>query len=171
MKICPHCGTSCRNDQKYCENCGAPLPAAGASRAYAGGSAGDRSAPFSDSRDIPPQDRVIYTDIIPHSIPVSIILCIVTCGIYGLYWMYRLNNEINEMAEDIQAPEGLLVIIFTVISCGIYGLYWFYQMGRKCDYISGVDSSSSVLYLVFALFGLGIIPMALMQDTINKALQ
>ena len=128
------------------------------------------AAPGTAPGTAPGGDRVVYTDIVPRSIPMAIILSFVTCGFYSLYWFYKLNNEVNELAEDTQAPDGLLALVFTIITCGIYGLYWLYQMGKKCDYISGKESSSSILFLVLGIFGLSIVSYALIQDTINRAL-
>ena len=98
-------------------------------------------------------------------------LSFVTCGIYMLYWIYRLNDEINELAQDEMAPGGGLVIILTVLTCGIYGLYWYYRMGEKCDYIAQTHTSNNILYLVLGIFGLGIVSIALMQDTVNRVLE
>ena len=164
MRFCPSCHAVCEDDQKFCSNCGKIL------RPVSSGNPEPAVTPRPAANTPPQQENVIYTDVMPRSIPAAIILSIVTCGIYGLYWMYKLNNEINEMAEDTQSPEGLMVILLSIITCGIYGLYWNYQMGRKCDYITGRDASSSILFLVLALFGLSIVSFALMQDTINKAL-
>ena len=107
------------------------------------------------------------------NIALCIILSIITCGIYGIYWMYVLNEEINSLSGETNATGGGLVILFTILTCGIYGWYWLYKMGERTDIIRqnmGMPASSSaVLYLVFGIFGLGIVAYALMQDTINKA--
>ena len=107
----------------------------------------------------------------PRSIPLAVILTIVTCGIYGLYWIYKLNDEINEMAQDESAPGGAMVLILFIVTCGIYGLYWLYRMGEKCDYIAQTHTSNNIVYLILGIFGLGIVAIALMQDTINRALE
>jgi hypothetical protein len=44
-------------------------------------------------------------------------------------------------------------------------------MGEKCDYIAQTHTSNNVLYLVLGIFGLGIVSIALMQDTINRVLE
>lgn len=104
------------------------------------------------------------------SIVTCIILAIVTCGIYGIYWMIKLNDEINEMVGDTQATSGGMVFLLSLITCGIYGWYWLYKMGEKCDDIKKANSSSAIIYLVLGIFGLSIVSYCLMQDTINKAL-
>ena len=154
MKMCGHCGSGNDDNSRFCIHCGAPLEARS-------GSDADRG----------PKEEIIYTDVAPRSIPIAIILSFVTCGIYMLYWIYRLNDEINELAQDETAPGGGLVIILTVLTCGIYGLYWYYRMGEKCDYIAQTHTSNNVLYLVLGIFGLGIVSIALMQDTVNRVLE
>ena len=59
---------------------------------------------------------------------VSILLSLVTCGIYSLYWMVMLNDEIHNIYESMY-PEayytrvsGALLLVFTFITCGIYSL-------------------------------------------------
>ena len=108
--------------------------------------------------------------ITPRSIPVCVILSIITCGIYGIYWMIKLNDEINLLAGEPGATSGGMVFLFSIITCGIYGLYWQYKMGEKCDRIKRTSGSSGILYLILAIVGFGIIGYCLMQDTINKAI-
>ncbi len=107
------------------------------------------------------------------SIPLCIVLSFVTCGIYCFYWMYVLNEEINSLSGETNATNGGLVIVFSLLTCGIYAWYWLYKMGERSDIIKQnmgkASSSSAMLYLIFGIFGLGIVSYALMQDTINSA--
>ena len=151
-RFCGQCGAPNDESAKFCINCGAPL------------------GEWQETRSAEP-DRVIYTSIAPRSIALSIVLSIITFGIYGLYWIYKLNNEVNELAEDPIAPGGGMVIFLMIVTFGIYGLYWLYKMGQKCDYIRQVNGSSGILYLILGIFGLGIVADALIQDTINKVLE
>ncbi len=106
------------------------------------------------------------------SIPVCILLWIVTCGLYGIYWMIVVNNELNAAANRQGATSGGVAYLLGLITCGIYTLYWFYKMGENVDVIktrAGIPSSSNgVLYLVLGLLGFGIINYCLMQDALNK---
>lgn len=103
---------------------------------------------------------------------VAIILSVVTCGIYGIYWMICLNDDVNKIAQDTGAMSGGVVFLLSLVTCGIYSWVWMYQMGTKLDdaEISYGRSSQSrgILYLVLSLFGFGIVSYALMQDTVNK---
>ena len=169
MKICGHCGSGNDDSSRFCIHCGAPLMAqSGSGHERQNGGSQGRSGGHADRS---PKEEIIYTNVAPRSIPMAIILSFVTCGIYMLYWIYMLNDEINELAQDETAPGGGMVILLTVLTCGIYGLYWYYRMGEKCDYIAQTHTSNNVLYLVLGIFGLGIVSIALMQDTINRVME
>jgi hypothetical protein len=103
------------------------------------------------------------------SIPLYIVLSIITCGLFSIYWMYTLNQEINQLSGE-NGTDGGMVILLSLITCGIYSLYWLYKMGERCDRIKGGTGDTSVLYLILGLIGFGIVCYGLMQDTINKAI-
>ena len=106
------------------------------------------------------------------NIGLCILLSIVTCGIYGLYWFVVLTDDINQESGEADATSGGMSLLLTIVTCNIYGWYWAYKMGEKVDIIknkNGVPSSNSgILYVLLQVFGLGIIAYALMQDTSNK---
>lgn len=108
--------------------------------------------------------------IVRRSIPLAIIFTIITCGIYGIYWMIKLNDEVNYLSGETQATSGVVVFLLGIVTCGIYLFYWLYKMGERCDRIKGMNSSSGILYLILGLLGLSIVSYCLMQDTINKAI-
>lgn len=173
--MCGHCGRGNDDNNKFCMNCGAPLQTGGEDSTRQNsdtGSNGPRqSRSYGDGGYRGPQEEIIYTDVAPRSIPLAVILSFVTCGIYYLYWIYRLNDEVNEMARDETAPGGGLVLLLIILTCGIYSFYWFYKMGEKCDYIAQTNTSNNIVYLLLSIFGLGIVAAALIQDTINRALE
>lgn len=112
--------------------------------------------------------------MIKRSIGLSIVLSIITCGIYGIYWFITLTNESNFASGHVQdGTSGGVAFLLTLITCGIYGYYWAYKMGEKINQAKVMrnmpaDSSSSIIYLVLQIFGLGIVGYALMQNELNK---
>ena len=105
------------------------------------------------------------------SIAMCIILSIITCGIYGIYWMICLNNEMCAATpDDSFQTSGGTVFLLTLVTCGVYGLYWIYKMGCKMDQLNG-GSSHTILFLVLQIFGLGIVNYCIMQGQINKMAQ
>lgn len=103
------------------------------------------------------------------NIVLSIIFTIITCGFYSIYWMIKMNDEVNELAGETGATSGGMVFLFSLITCGIYSLYWLYKMGERCDKIKQQQGSTGILYLILGIFNLSIISYCLIQDTINKA--
>ena len=106
------------------------------------------------------------------NIAVCIVLTLVTCGIYGIYWIVGLTNDVNTVSGDVNGTSGGMVVLLTIVTCGIYGIYWAYKQGEKLDFTKnnrGIPSSNSgVLYLILQIFGFGIIAYALMQNELNK---
>lgn len=196
MKYCLKCGASNADSSKFCMECGASLTedssAENKNTDFTSYSYGE---PVSETfvvettyseKSSAEEDKYQYTydaasnthttyhsvnpGITPRNIVLSIILSFVTCGIYQIYWMIKINDEVYVLASEPAATSGILVFLFTLITCGIYGFYWSYKMGERCDRIKGsVGGSSAILYLILAIIGLGIVNYCLIQDTINKA--
>lgn len=104
-------------------------------------------------------------------IATSIILTIVTCGIYGLFWFITLTDDLNYLHGTAEITGGK-ALAFTLITCGIYGIYWAYKMGVRIDEVKTqhgeASANSGIIYLILSIFGLGIVGYALMQSEINK---
>lgn len=109
--------------------------------------------------------------MVKRSIPVSIILSLITCGIYGLYWMATLTDDANALSGRTNETTGGMTVLFSIITCHIYGYYWAYKMGEKLDAAKAARQmpagNGAVLYLILELF-IPIVGWALMQDDINK---
>lgn len=100
-----------------------------------------------------------------------IIFSIITCGIYMLYWMAKVNDDTNTLCGEANATDGVKVVIFTIITCGIYGYYWSYKQGVKIDSLRSAKGQPtgnlSIIYLILSLVGLDIVSLAMMQNEIN----
>ena len=101
------------------------------------------------------------------SIVVAILLSLVTCGIYGIYWMFEINKETNELAGNVEYTSGWMVLLLSLVTCGIYTFFWNYKIGQNVNEING-DSNMHILFLILSLCGLGIVNYFLAQDAINK---
>lgn len=112
------------------------------------------------------------------SIGMCILLTIITCGIYALYWIYTIQEDTNKITDNPNEPSGGMVILLDIVTCGIYGIYWAFRQGEKIDqyYAAKGDSSSSNLGLVYLCLVIAnyftgvttIIALALMQDKLNR---
>ena len=105
------------------------------------------------------------------NIAMCIILSIVTCGIYGIYWFVCLTDDTNTVSGEVNGTSGILAFILTLVTGGIYGFYWAYKCGDKIDTAKqqrGIPASNGgVLYLILWIFG-GVIAYALIQNELNK---
>lgn|SRR5690606_33324362 len=105
------------------------------------------------------------------SVALAIILSLVTCGIYGIYWFIVMTNEVGRLSGDVSFTGGKHFLL-SIVTCGIWTLVWAYQLGKHIEEAQrqrGMHSSDhSVLYLILCLFGFGIITYALAQSEVNK---
>ena len=93
--ICNSCGAPNPDGAERCASCGQPLVQAQA--AY-GAPVGGAGAPF--------QKREIVT---------AIILSIVTCGIYGIYWAYKKGETIDKFNASRGMAATNNAIIYLVL--------------------------------------------------------
>jgi len=157
-KFCKNCGAKLEEGVKFCANCGSKVEE-------------EQKTPVVVTVNVEKGSSRNTAGIQERSIAWSIVWSILTCGIYGLYWMYKLNDELNQLTDDTSAAGGGTVIVLTIVTCGIYGLYWFYKMGDKVDALKGTSSNNNILFMVLAFFQLSIVNYAIMQDTINMELK
>lgn len=176
--FCPKCGTELNDGAQFCSNCGAPTSAQNAGQPMQNFT--QQAQNFAQSfeqqaqnfgQNFPPYQP---GQIPERNIVLYIILSIVTCGIFAIYWFYCLVTDLNTAAGTPNDTNGITVILLTIVTCGIYGLFWMYKAGdkvamikqRRGEYASGNDG---ILYLVLQLLGFGIVDYCLIQSELNKS--
>ncbi|MBR6313292.1 MAG: DUF4234 domain-containing protein [Clostridia bacterium] len=102
------------------------------------------------------------------SIGLSIALSFLSFGIYSIYWEYLLVKSVKAVKKDESScVKELLCLIFVPI----YPIYWWYTRGKSVkDELTKQGYSpagTEIVYLVFALLGLSIVSMAIMQNDFN----
>ncbi|MCI8650521.1 MAG: DUF4234 domain-containing protein [Anaerotruncus sp.] len=104
------------------------------------------------------------------SIPMIIILSLVTCGIYYLFWLYQTTTEVNNTVGDTSESAGMELVLI-LVTCGIYSLYWYYKYCKKlvrlCEQVGAPQTDNSLVCLILAVFGFSIVSGAIMQSQIN----
>lgn len=59
-------------------------------------------------------------------------LTIITCGIYGLYWVYITTKSVNQLAQgDNRDFSPVLAVVLYIVTCGIYPIIWYYTQGER----------------------------------------
>ncbi|MBE6538670.1 MAG: DUF4234 domain-containing protein [Ruminococcaceae bacterium] len=102
-------------------------------------------------------------------ISVSMLLSIVTFGIYTLYWQYLLVYNTQSIKYD---EKNCIDKMACFVFVPFYSLYWWYTRGEliKKEFIAHNYSywSSGILYVILSILGLNIIAMAFMQSDFNS---
>ena len=111
--------------------------------------------------------------ITKRNLATCIILSIVTCGIYSLYWFIVVTDDAKNVSNDVEGASGGTALLLSIITCNIYGFYWAYKQGERLDnarYMRGMagGGNSNILFLLLQIFGLGIVTYIIMQDILNK---
>ena len=105
------------------------------------------------------------------SVGPSVILTIITCGIYGLVWQYKQMKVLNSWLNRKEYSFGKWLLL-SIITCGIYGVYNEYKMARGIIEVQQQNkllvNDVAAICLIMTLIGLGIVSMAIQQSEINK---
>lgn len=100
------------------------------------------------------------------NIVTAIILSIVTCGIYGIYWAIMLARESVSVKDE--HDDGLLEIIL-MLFLPFIGFYLAEKkLAEGCAAKGIAHKDNSVIYLVLGLIGLGIVNYCMMQNDLNN---
>lgn len=100
------------------------------------------------------------------NIVTCILLSLVTCGIYGIYWIIMLARE----AVSVKDPaDNALLEIVLMLFLPFLGIFMAEKkFAEGCAARGVAHSDNSILYLVLGLFGLGIVSMCMLQNDLNK---
>jgi hypothetical protein len=115
---------------------------------------------------------------------LTLLLTIVTCGIYALYLVHAFARETNIACnEDGKHTQGLLIyLLLSFITLGIYAIVWDCMLiNRRCNYLArhgkpeGLQLSTYLLTLfIFGWLTLGIMYLVIFckklyqQNAVNQ---
>ncbi len=62
-----------------------------------------------------------------------VLLDIITCGIYGFYFIHKMAQEINIACDGdgTETPGLMIFILLSIVTCGFYAYYWYYKLGNR----------------------------------------
>lgn len=188
---CPKCGNEIENGAKFCPVCGAAQYPPETIRCPGCGTEMDCRASFcpvcgravggqsNTWYNAPPNSRYAAepigyrAPIQRRSIPLCLVLSVITCGIYGLYWLYCLTEDLNLAARQENETSGGMVVLLSIVTCSVYEYFWLYQAGKKVNQVhcfagDREDGSLSLLYLLLGFVCSGLVSYALIQNELNK---
>ena len=108
-------------------------------------------------------------EIKARNIVTSILLTIITCGIYGIYWVICMTRE----AVSVKDPaDSAILEIVLMLFLPFVGFYLTEQKFNAGCVEKGIPhKDNSVLYLILGLVGLSIVNYCMMQNDLNKLAQ
>lgn len=200
--FCKNCGKQIPDGYQFCDGCGAPVDQATAQPTPNAQQQAQQFTPPQPTPNTQQNSYANYTQpnnqaytqpnysgytqpqsntapggyrapIQQRNIALCIILSIITCGIYGIYWTICIVNDLNTAAQTPEDTSGGLVFLLGIVTCNIYMLYWYYKAGEKVSKIKQMngdpdDSSNGILYLLLVLVGLNIVSICLIQNELNR---
>jgi hypothetical protein len=111
---------------------------------------------------------------------LTLVLILLTCGIYYLYFIYKVSQETQDFLDEPEVGPGSEVVL-SLVTCGLWNIYWDYRMGKRmarmCAVVGLPITDNGVLYLVLDLLGIGgfasvgLVNPILQQDTLNRIWQ
>lgn len=150
MKYCSNCGKEIKSKDIYCSNCGKKIE--------------------KEAKEIK-NEELNNIKINKRDIATQIILTVITCGIYGLYWIAEITDDINNLREDY-TTSGVTVVLLSILTCGLYLVYWNYDIGRKLYNLgqeNGKDiNDNSIIYMILSIIKGDLINLILIQSDLNK---
>lgn len=106
------------------------------------------------------------------NIPIHIILTILTCGLFNIYWNYKQMQACNDLLErdEFIFWKWCLLIIIT---CGIYHIFYQYKMGSSIVEIQddkGMPAFTNlpILSVAISILALPFVVDCIHQHEINK---
>ena len=109
------------------------------------------------------------------SIPLYLILTILTCGLFNLYWNYLQMEVCNDLLKRTEFRFGYW-LLFSILTCGIYHIFYQYKMGSALVEIQRNRNKTlfdglPVISVVVTVLGLSIVVDCIHQHEINKLVE
>ena len=100
------------------------------------------------------------------SIVTCILLSLVTCGIYGIYWTVMVAKEGVSVKDPADSALLEIVLMLFLPFLGVFLVEKKLAEGCAAQGIAHTDNS--ILYLILDLVGLGIVSLCMLQNDWNK---
>lgn len=108
------------------------------------------------------------------SIGLCVVLSLVTCGIYSIYWLYTIAHDLNDLCESQNQEKGAepgLVVVLSIVTCGIYLLYYLWKVGKMVSSLTRSNghhpSDDSIVLMVLSILQLSLVSYCILQSHIN----
>ncbi len=83
------------------------------------------------------------------SMPLQVLLVIVTLGIYALYWFYQTSVEMQDAVDDHSGSPGLWIVLMFIPFGALFSYYYYSELYEK---FSTSDFSRWLLWVIWLVF-------------------
>lgn len=125
-KYCKHCGAELIPNARFCTTCGKSIEQVDEPKIE---QKIERKVEQNAERKPVVRKEPMVSK---RGIPLAIILSIVTCGIYTIYWQIKLTDEMNTLLNKPNATSGLMAFIYTIYYLRHLFPLLALQNGRQC---------------------------------------
>ena len=150
VRKCPFCAEEVVANATSCRFCRSEIPAAATSTAPPA-----PTGPLGDERGV----------------VISIVLTLLTCGIYGWVLLYKIGDELNTHQGKGQLKPGVDILLI-LVTCGLWGIYVMYKYPKVLQEITADEKVTvvdlTVPCIILTIFGLQIVALAILQGELNK---
>lgn len=157
MRYCTKCGNELKSKDLYCSKCGTKVE--------------KEIKEAKEVKDVGSEEVNDNFTINKRDIATQIILTVITCGLYSLYWIATITDDVN-MLSDNNNTSGITVVLLSILTCGLYLIYWNYDIGRKIYQLGNKYdkqiSDNSIIYLILSIFQANLVNLILMQSDLNR---
>ena len=105
------------------------------------------------------------------SVVSVIILTIITCGIYGIYWAYDTLNSMEQVSGRESSVGSVVVLLLCIFFPSIGYLLYGMAADEELNMIKGMRGmqqvDNKVMYMILGFF-LPIVLIPIVQDEINR---
>ena len=101
-----------------------------------------------------------------------ILLSIITCGIYAIYFWCMYTDDVNKVCQGDgkESPHYIVVWLLSIVTFGIYGIWWFYTQGNRLQAIAPKynlnfqeNGTTVIMWFIFGAVICGIGPFVAMN--------
>ncbi len=124
-----------------------------------------------------PPPQVLKPGAIKERNPVVVlVLSVVTCNIYYLFWLYATSRELKDALQDDEIKPGIDLLL-ALVSCSLWSVYIEYRNARKVYAALRVrdpsikDQTDTILMLDVAGLFVGVtwlVATYILQEDLNK---
>lgn len=85
-----------------------------------------------------------------------LLLSVITCGIYGFYYIYTMTRDLNQIIGE-QKFDPALAVLLSIVTCGIFTYIWYYQYGNNIQEVAQANQikvyENGTSYLLWMILG------------------